>query len=219
MDYYDVEPEGRTHLRDLFHVLLKRKWWVIGVLSGVMAVTTLVIFIMTPIYKATTMLQITQENSGPSLGEMDALSFLKVGQDAGKFQETQYNILTGRGVAGRVIKALNLQDIPEFKAVAAKYPDAPPEQIESYMIDLFLDKLVVNQVKDTYLMQVAYKSQDRELSKKVIDALGREYMQLVIDSRAQSFTLVKDWLLQAAGADDQQGPGFPEEAVRVWPEA
>ena len=199
IDYYDVEPEKRTHLRDLFHILLKRKWWVIGTLLGVVAVTTLVIFIMTPIYKATTMLQITQENSGPSLGDMDALSFLKVGQDASKFQETQYNILTGRGVAGRVIKALNLQDTPEFKAVAAKYPDVPPEQLQSYMIDLFLDKLVVNEVKDTYLMQVAYKSQDRELSKKVIDVLGREYMQLVIDSRAQSFALVKDWLFKQLG--------------------
>ena len=126
IDYYDVEPENRTHLRDLLHILLKRKWWVIGTLLGVVAATTLVIFIMTPIYKATTMLQITQENSGPSLGDMgDTLSFLKGGQDAGKFQETQYNILTGRGVARRVIKALNLQDTPEFKAVAAKYPDAP----------------------------------------------------------------------------------------------
>ena len=200
IDYYDVEPENRTHLRDLFHILLKRKWWVIGTLLGVVAAATLVIFIMTPIYKATTMLQITQENSGPSLGDVgDALSFLKVGQDAGKFQETQYNILTGRGVARRVIKALNLQDTPEFKAVAAKYPDAPLEQVESYMIDLFLDKLVVNEVKDTYLMQVAYKSQDRELSKKIIDTLGREYMQLVIDSRAQSFALVKDWLFKQLG--------------------
>ena len=193
-DYYDVETEGRTHLRDLLHILLKRKWWVIGTFVGVVAITTLVIFIMTPIYKATTMLQITQENSGPAGSELDALNLLKGSQDANKFQETQFNILISRGVAARVIKALNLQDTPEFKALAAKYPDAPPEQLQSYMIDLFLDKLVVNEVKDTYLMQVAYKSQDRELAKKVTDALAREYMQLVIDSRAQSFNLVKDWL-------------------------
>ena len=194
IDYYDVEPEGRRHLRDLFHILLNRKWWVIGTLVGMVAVTTLVILIMTPIYKATTMLQITQENAGPAGSELDALNLLKGGQDANKFQETQYNILTSRGVATRVIKALNLQDTPEFKALAAKYPDAPPEQLQSYMIDLFLDKLVVTEVKDTYLMQVAYKSQDRELAKKVADALAREYMQVVIDSRAQSFALVKDWL-------------------------
>ncbi len=194
IDYYELEPEGRTQLRDFFHILLKRKWWVLGTLFGVMAATVLVILIMTPIYKATTVLQITQDNSGPSIGELDTLSFLKGGQDVNKFQETQYKILTSRGVAARVIEALNLQDTPEFKAIAAKYPDAAPEKLRSDMIDLFLNKLVVNPVKDTYLVEVAYKSQDRVLAKKITDALAREYMQLVIDSRAQSFSLVKDWL-------------------------
>jgi len=194
IDYCEMEPERGTHLRDLFHILLKRKWWVMGILVGVLAATMLVIFFMTPIYKATALLQITQDNPGSSIADLANLSILKGGQDADKFQDTQYNILTGRGVAARVIDALNLQNTPEFKAIAKKSPDAPPEKIKSDMIDYFLDRLVVNEVKNTYLMQVAYKSQDRELAKKVVDALAREYMQLVIDSRAQSFTLVKDWL-------------------------
>jgi uncharacterized protein involved in exopolysaccharide biosynthesis len=62
------------------------------------------------------------------------------------------------------------------------------------MIDLFLSRLVVSPVKDTYLVEVAYKAQDRTLAKKVTDTLAQEYMQLVIDSRAQSFSLVKEWL-------------------------
>jgi succinoglycan biosynthesis transport protein ExoP len=194
IDYYEMEPEGRTHLRDFFHILLKRKWWVIGTLLGVMSAKALVILFMTPIYKATTVLQITQDSSGPSFGDLDTLSFLKGGQDVNKFQETQYKILTSRGVAARVIEALNLQDTPEFEVIAEKYPDAPQEKLKSDMINLFLDKLVISPVKDTYLVEVAYKSQDRVLAKKVTDALAREYMQLVIDSRAQSFSLVKDWL-------------------------
>jgi succinoglycan biosynthesis transport protein ExoP len=204
IDYYELEPEGRAYLRDFFHILLKRKWWVIGTLLGIMAVTGLVILIMTPIYKATTMLQITQDNPGPSLSDLENFSILKGGQDVNKFQETQYNILTSRGVAARVIEALNLQDTPEFKAIAAKSPGAPPEKIRSDMIDYFLERLVVNEVKDTYLMQVAFKSQDRKLAKKVVDALAREYMQLVIDSRAQSFTLVKDWLGKQLGQMTQK---------------
>ncbi len=193
-DYYDLEPEGRTHLRDFFHILLKRKWWVIGTLATVMAITVAAIFIMTPIYKATTVLQITQDNPTPQIGDTESLSLFKVGQDASKFQETQYKILTSRGVAARVIESLNLQDSPEFKEVAAKDPDAPAEKLQSDMIDLFISKLVVNPVKDTYLVEVAYKSPDRTLAKQVTDTLAREYMQLVIDSRAQSFSLVKEWL-------------------------
>jgi capsular exopolysaccharide synthesis family protein len=193
-DYYDLEPETRIYPRDYFHILLKRKWWVIWTLAGVVALTVLVILIMTPIYKATTVLQITQDNQGPKISNADTQTFLKGNQEISNFQGTQYKILTSRGVAARVIEALKLQETPEFKAIAAKDPEAPPEKVQSEMIDLFLSKLVVTPVKDTYLVEVAFKSQDRKLAKKVTDLLGREYMQLVIDSRTQSFTLVKEWL-------------------------
>jgi succinoglycan biosynthesis transport protein ExoP len=193
-DYYDLEPEGRIQPRDYFHILLKRKWWVLTTFLGLIALTVLAILIMTPIYKATTVLQITQDNQGPQISDADTLSFLKGNQDISKFQETQYKILTSRGVAARVIEALKLQDTPEFKALAAQDPEATPEKLQGEMIDLFLRKLVVTPVKDTYLVEVAFKSPDRDLSKKVTDSLAREYMQLVIDSRTQSFTLVKEWL-------------------------
>ena len=193
-DYYDLEPEIRRYPQDFFHILLRRKWWVIGSLAGVMALTLIAILIMTPIYKAATVLQITQDGSGSQIGETDNLSLLKGGQEFNKFQETQYKILTSRGVAARVIEALNLQDTPEFKAIAEEDPQAPPDKLQGKMIDLFLDKLVVTPIKDTYLVEVAFKSPDRKLARKVTDTLAREYMQLVIDSRTQSFTLVKEWL-------------------------
>jgi succinoglycan biosynthesis transport protein ExoP len=193
-DYYEMEMEERTHLKDYVHILLRRKKWVIGALAGMIALTLLVIFLMTPVYKSTTVLQITQDNPGNQINDADPLTLLKGNQDNSKFQETQYKILTSRGVAARVIESLNLEEAPEFKALREKDPTAPPEKVKSDMIDLFLKKLVVNPVKDTYLVEVSFKAEDRELAKKVTAALAREYMQLAIDSRNQSFSLVKDWL-------------------------
>lgn len=193
-DYYDLEPESRRYPHDFFHILAKRKWWIVGSVAAAMAVTLLVILIMTPVYKSSTVLQITQDPSGPQIGESDNLSLLKANPEASQFQETQYKILTSRGVAARVIEALHLQDTKEFQTIVADNPGASPEKINSMMIDLFLDKLVVTPIKDTYLVEVAFKSQDRKLAKRVTDAVAREYMQLVIDSRTQSFVLVKEWL-------------------------
>jgi polysaccharide biosynthesis transport protein len=198
-DHYDVEPAERPHPRDLWHILLKRKWWVIGTTVWAMFIAVLFILGMTPVYRATTVLQITQDNSGPKISDAHSQPLPRSAKEFGKFQETQYKILTSRGVAARVIEALNLQDTLEFKAIAANDPTAPPEKVKTEMIDLFLDKLVVNPVKDTYLVEVAFKSQDRALAKQVTDALAREYMQLVIDSRSQSFALVKDWLGKQLG--------------------
>jgi len=194
LDYYELEPESHKYAHDFFHILVKRKWLIIGSFLAVMTATLLIILFMTPVYKATTVLQITQDSSGSKVGESDNLSLLKVSPEAGKFQETQYKILTSRGVAARVIDALHLQGAPEFRAIAEEDPAAPPEKIQSKMIDLFLEKLVVTPIKDTYLVEVAFKSQDRQLAKRVTDNLAQEYMQLVIDSRTKSFTLVKEWL-------------------------
>ena len=193
-DYYDLEPERRTPFKDYLHILRKRKWWVIWTFLGVVALTGLLILVMTPIYKSTTVLQITRDNPGGQIIKADPMSLVPGGQDTSKFQETQYKILTSRAVAARVIDALKLQDTPEFQALKEKDPTAPAEKLKSEMIDLFQDKLVVTPIKDTYLVEVAFKSQDRELAKKVIDALAREYMLLAIDSRSQSFTLVNHWL-------------------------
>lgn len=193
-DYYDLEPESRRYPHDFFYILAKRKWWIIGTLLAVMAATLLIILFMTPVYKSATVLQITQDSTAPQIGESDNMSLLKASQEYSKFQETQYKILTSRGVAARVIEALNLRETPEFKAVAQEDPAASPEKVKSKMIDLFLDKLVVTPIKDTYLVEVAFKSEDRKLAKRVTDTLAQEYMQLVIDSRTESFALVKNWL-------------------------
>ena len=51
--YYTDEFEQGFHLRDYWHVLKKRKWWFLGVLTGVVVVVLLVTFLMSPIYKVT----------------------------------------------------------------------------------------------------------------------------------------------------------------------
>ena len=161
IDYYEVEPDRRTHLRDLFHILLKRKWWVIGTFLGVVAVTTLVIFIMTPIYKATTLLQITQESPAPPSATWTLFPSLRGARTpvSSRKPNTTSSPAGGwrAGSSRRSICRIPRSIRPSPKNI----PTPRRNNSESYMIDLFLDKLVINEVKDTYLMQVAYKSQDR----------------------------------------------------------
>ena len=90
-NYYDLEPESRRYPQDFFHILMRRKWWIFGTFLGAMAVTLLVILVMTPVYKASTVLQITQDPSGPQIGEADNLSFLRGSEDS-KFQDAMNRI-------------------------------------------------------------------------------------------------------------------------------
>ena len=101
IDTFDLSPERRVHLRDYLHILAKRKRWIIGIFLGVVLVTAAVVFLMTPIYRATALLQITQDNAIAQVGENDPLAALKGGQELTRFQETQVRIQGSRSLAWR----------------------------------------------------------------------------------------------------------------------
>jgi succinoglycan biosynthesis transport protein ExoP len=194
IDTYDLSPAGRVHLRDYLHLLARRKRWIIGIFLGVVLVTAAVVFIMTPIYRATAMLQITQDNSIAQLSENDPLAQLKGGQELTKFQETQMKILGSRSLAWRIIEALNLKDHQDLKSLRESDESQPSEKFKNDLLELFQEKLDIKPVKDSYLVEVSYKSSDKELAQQVANTMAREYVQLAIDRRSESFSLVKEWL-------------------------
>jgi polysaccharide biosynthesis transport protein len=193
LDYYDVEMKG-PGLRDYLYILLKRKWLVIGAFLTIFLAVALYTFLRTPIFRATAKLQITKDNPGSQVSGAGKLPELFGYDTAEKFQETQYKILQSWSLAQGVVQALNLKEEPEFKSIKEKNPEKTEAEIEKAIADLFMKKLEVNPVRNSYLVEVAFQSPDKSLAQKVVNAIADEYMYLSIDRRNQSFTLVKKWL-------------------------
>ncbi len=194
IDTYELSTQGRVHLRDCLHILIKRKRWIIGTFLGVVLLTAAVVFLMTPIYRAEALLQITQDNSLGQLSDNDPLAPLRGGQELTKFQETQVKILGSRSLAWRIIEALNLKDHPDFKYLRETDSSQSPEKLRNALLEMFQKKLEIKPVKDSYLVGVSFKSSDQTLAQQVANAMAREYVQLAIDRRSESFSLVKEWL-------------------------
>lgn len=194
IDLYDLTPERKVHFRDYLHILANRKRWIIGIFLGVVLLTAAVVFLMTPIYRGTALLQITQDNAIAQVGESDPLAALKGGQELTKFQETQMKLLGSRSLAWRIIEALNLKDHQDVKFLSEADATQDPQKLKNDLLELFQQKLEVKPVKDSYLVQVSFKSSDQELARQVSNAMAREYVQLAIDRRSESFSLVKEWL-------------------------
>ena len=168
LDYYDAESQG-LGLRDYLYILLKRKWVVIGTFLAVFLFVALRTFLATPIYRASTTLQITNDNPGSHVSATGGLPDV-FGFDPGdKFQNTQYDILKSQSLAQRVVQALNLSKDTSWS-------------------------LEVNPVHDTYLVEVACQSPDKSVAQKVANAIADEYMYFSIERRNDSFTLVRKWL-------------------------
>lgn len=196
--YYRGETEEVSHLRDYWHILIKRKWWFIGVLSGTVLLTLLVSLLMSPIYKVTSTLQILQDNPSALMGgqNTDPLGALTGSSSVDKFYETQYNILKSPTIALGLIDTLKLQDHPTYKKVGMDYPKDPPEVIkERYALGM-LDSLKVEPIKNSFLVDVSFKSKDKNLAWKITEAIPKEYLKLSMTTREQSYTTLREWLDQ-----------------------
>jgi succinoglycan biosynthesis transport protein ExoP len=198
LDYYYEESQGKN-LREYFHILLKRKLWVIGTFLVIFLGVALFTFLRTPIYRPTAMLQITQDNPASQVSIDNTLSKLTGTSDTDKFLRTQYKILHSQSLALRVIKDLNLSQHPDYKAIRENNPKKSDSEIENLMIAAFLKRLEVTPVKNSFLVQVSYKSPDKVMAQRVVNAIANEYMNLSIDRRNQSFTLVRKWLDKQLG--------------------
>jgi polysaccharide biosynthesis transport protein len=191
---YEAEYTRDRRIQEYFYILLKRKWLIIAVFLGVFLLGALYTLMQTPQYLATAKIQITQDALGSQVTVGDRFAGMMEADGVEKFQQTQYNILESYSLAQRVVRALNLMETPQAKAIAAANPDQTKAEIEDKIVDGLLANLKVTPVKNTYLVDVSYQSPDKLLAQRVVNAIADEYMYLAIDRRNESFNLVRKWL-------------------------
>jgi len=196
---FDYGADQGTSLQEYLHILLKRKWWVIGTFLTIFLAVALFTFLRTPIYRTTAMLQITQDNPGSQVSVDDKLSKLTGSSDTDKFQQTQYKILQSWSLAERVVQALKLKDHSDFKSIREQKPGKTDAEIEDAIIGLVQKKIEITPVKNSFLVEVAFQSPDKALSPRVVNAIADEYMVLSIDRRNESFALVRKWMDKQLG--------------------
>ena len=97
-------------LRRYFWILFRHRWVVLGVTVVFLCIGALVTFLSTPIYRASTTIQIDREPAKiVNVEDIQA----NLGSDAG-FYATQYEILKSRSLAERVASDLSVEDLRQF---------------------------------------------------------------------------------------------------------
>jgi len=193
---YGMAPEEYRPFQNFWRVLVKGKWWILGTFLTMLTIAGLITIFMKPVYRSTITLQITQDNPSALLGERDPLSLLTGSDSASsaKFYETQFKILDSRPMVLRLIKTLNLQEHPEYKKLAARYANKSPQEIEDKYIKYFTENLQIKPLRKTYLVDVSYMSSDKQLAQEVPNALYRQYIKFSMETRGQSYAMIKEWL-------------------------
>src|SRR5215510_12797651 len=107
----DVESErDEMPLLDYWRVLVVRRWTIFAVFSTAVVLTLISTFKQTPIYQASTTLQIDREN--PNI--LTFKGVYEVDNTADDTLPTQYKILESRSLARKVSEELRLDRVEEF---------------------------------------------------------------------------------------------------------
>ena len=142
-------------------------------------------------------------------------------EDPQAYYNTQYKIIMGRDLTRRVIRKLRVEQYPEFNGTAepartpvsmltdlkdrmvglvrpgpavVEAPPAPEALDEAALIDAFLGRVAVNQVPDSRLVDVSFRSIDPKFSALAVNTLLDEYVDQNLAVKVASTQSTLDWL-------------------------
>jgi uncharacterized protein involved in exopolysaccharide biosynthesis len=188
-DFSEQELGKQPHLVDYYYVLRKRKWLVVSTLFLTVLFTALLTFSMKPIYRASSSVLIDKEaQQSPLTGER--VDFESYASQQLTFQ-THFKVITSRPVLERVLEKLALDDESleggligrfittvksnvkrffSFVFSRAEVDESLPteeERVLAERIEKLIDKIEVEEVRNTRLMNTPTFFMSRERGSRV----------------------------------------------------
>jgi len=190
--------------------LEKKRWSIVLLTLLVGAVTALVVYSMTPIYRSTATLYIE-----PAKSKIVSIEEVYGGVSGNREHiQTQLEILKSRELAEKLVKRLNLttdpaidprQRPPALKLPihlldwipAGWLPEEPPlseEALNAAVINSVRRDLDVQLVRGSLLITISFESIDKALAAKVANTLAEVYIENDLESRLQMTQKAGAWL-------------------------
>jgi len=184
MDNYGHEiqrEKTEVNLRDIWAVLLKRKWIVISFALAVLTTVTIASFRIKPTYTAKGTLLIEKE---PNILSFQDIFQIETFND--DYFQTQYRLLQSRALANDTIGRLKLYENEKFIGKIGKegvVPDKSDTEFREKLIDNFLGRLEITPIKLTRLVEVNFKAHDPKFAADVLNALFTSFIDMNIQKK------------------------------------
>src|SRR5215469_14224920 len=205
LDSYPVEePLEGPNLREYWRTVQKRRWTVLSILLITFTITATATWKQKPVYRADALVEIQKENANiPTVQELFQLENV-----SDNYLETQYKVLQSETLARRVINQLHLERDSEFNPpkegwlqsrAHASGPirgSAVDPDVQQVVLREFKDRLSVDPVRRSRLVQISFESQDPHIAAQAVNALAANFIQENLESRWQSAQKASEWLSQ-----------------------
>lgn len=202
------------NLLDVWSILVRRRW-VVALAVATCTVTAIVgSFVATPLYMATSTLQIERQNP-------DILTFRDLAQTDYSwgayydFYETQYQVLASDAVAVHAVDRLDLLQHPAYAEATERGPgliarlrsllpsrSAPEVEVdpEQQAAEWIRGSLQVEPVRNSHLVKVSWVSDDPELAADVANAVAAAYIQYTLQSQFSASGQAEEFLINQIAA-------------------
>jgi polysaccharide biosynthesis transport protein len=188
-------------LGEYVRVLVKRKWTVLSCLIAIFSVVAIASLKMTPVYEASGSIAINKPDSG-LVNFSNSPSFNLESFDPTEL-ETEVKILQSDLLALQVVKELSLDRRPEFGGTSPALPssvDLAPDPLQAdsgrttALLASFKGNLKVTLAPATHIVEVHFRSPDKDLAANVVNTLMSTYTENNFKSRFDSTMQASDWL-------------------------
>ena len=187
-------------LREYVRIFIKRKWVLIASVALVVSVVTISTLRTTPIYEAVGSIAINKTDP-VTFNLKDSSSTVDYYDPADL--DTEVRILKSDLLALQVIRQLNL-DKPTEIGAGNKSPSPslelttnamqPDSARTSAVLAGFKGSLLVSLVPNTRIIEIRYRSPDKNLAARVVNTLANTYVEQNFKTRFESTMQASDWL-------------------------
>ena len=163
-DEYDLHPTslGAFNIMDIFRILLKW-WWLIAAITLIsLLVTAYFVSRQTPVYMASSILEIKQQERQILDNGSDIQDFVVDNE----FFNTQIELLKSDSLAGDIVDQFNLVSDPDFAVETGSRLER-----RNAAIKLFAGKLKVSGVGRSRLIEVSFQHTNRKQAANIANAV------------------------------------------------
>ena len=164
---FETQP-AHVPLAHYLWILRRHGWKIAGFVAATMIATLIVSLRLTPIYESTSTVDIDRRMPTGVLGK-DAVE--AVGNDADQFLATQVKLIESDSVLRPVVDKFRLREVE--KDALEEAPDKSALSLEAPIV---LKQLRVARPPNTYILQISYRSPNRQLAADVANAIAQSYL-------------------------------------------
>lgn len=210
--------DTRIFLQNFWQIIRKRFRLILLFLAGTLLTTVAVIFTMTPIYTAKTVVLIERQVPR-ALEKGDIVSPQLTGPDEYDYYKTQYEILNSESLATRVIAEQVLQTESHFSPIHKKSQDSwwakatgwitkdsstdvksnegnrdPSMRVDPRVVEAYQKSLAITPIPKTRLVAITFSTPDADLSARVANAHAEAFIRQGVELRSQAVEEARHFL-------------------------